>query len=381
MKVLYVSPSLLPSRAANSIHVISQSKGFIENGYEIELFCQRTIFNKLKFKRQVSLDFGSLTDDINFKSIFSPFSRLSNFLIAFYFLIIIFLKNEKYSLIISRNFYASLFITILNINHVYETHLVEKGIKSKLQKFIILSPKTKVVVISQKLQEILENKFKLKFKAKILHDAAFSESDQKSDYEKKRILSDYVPEDKIHKNFIAGYFGHLYEGRGIEIIIGLAECNPNMLFLVFGGTEDEIKKYRQRNKLNNLLFVGHVSHSKVKNIMQSLNCLLMPYQKSVKISGNVDTAEWMSPMKMFEYMSSGVPIISSDLPVLKEVLIDMNNCLMATPDHLSSWNKALNLLKTNSELSSKLSKKAKLDQENKFTWRKRANQIIELMNE
>ena len=37
MKVLYVSPSLLPSRAANSIHVISQSKGFIENGYEIDL--------------------------------------------------------------------------------------------------------------------------------------------------------------------------------------------------------------------------------------------------------------------------------------------------------------------------------------------------------
>ena len=60
-----------------------------------------------------------------------------------------------------------------------------------------------------------------------------------------------------------------------------------------------------------------------------------------------------------------------DLPVLREVLIDMNNCLMATPDQLSSWNRALNLLKTNSELSSKLSKKAKLDQENKFTWGKR----------
>ena len=59
----------------------------------------------------------------------------------------------------------------------------------------------------------------------------------------------------------------------------------------------------------------------------------------------------------------------------------MNNCLMATPDQLSSWNRALNLLKTNSELSSKLSKKAKLDQENKFTWGKRAKQIVELMNE
>ena len=97
MKVIYISPSLLPSRSANSIHVISQSKGFIENGYEIDLFCQRTIFNKLKFKRQISLDFDTLTDDINFKSIFSPFSRLSNFLIALYFLIFIFLKNEKYA--------------------------------------------------------------------------------------------------------------------------------------------------------------------------------------------------------------------------------------------------------------------------------------------
>ena len=150
---------------------------------------------------------------------------------------------------------------------------------------------------------------------------------------------------------------HLYEGRGIEIIIDWLNVIQIRYFLFLAALKDEIKKYRQRNKLNNLLFVGHVSHSKVKNIMQSLNCLLMPYQKSVKISGNVDTAEWMSPMKMFEYMSSGVPIISSDLPVLREVLIDMNNCLMATPDQLSSWNRALNLLKTNSELSSKLSKK------------------------
>ena len=47
----------------------------------------------------------------------------------------------------------------------------------------------------------------------------------------------------------------------------------------------------------------------------------MPYQRNVGIgTKNSDTSNWMSPMKMFEYMSTGVPIVSSDLPVLKKFL-------------------------------------------------------------
>ena len=52
--------------------------------------------------------------------------------------------------------------------------------------------------------------------------------------------------------------------------------------------------------------------------MLAVDILIMPYQKNVAIGAKGhDTARWMSPMKMFEYMASGNPIISSNLAALK----------------------------------------------------------------
>ena len=58
----------------------------------------------------------------------------------------------------------------------------------------------------------------------------------------------------------------------------------------------------------------------------------MPYQAKVSIGvKGHDTGRWMSPMKMFEYMAAGVPVISSDLAVLREILINEKNALLVSP--------------------------------------------------
>jgi glycosyltransferase involved in cell wall biosynthesis len=49
---------------------------------------------------------------------------------------------------------------------------------------------------------------------------------------------------------------------------------------------------------------------------------LLPNQSKVEGSGGGDIARWTSPLKMFEYMAAGRPIVASDLPVLREVLDD-----------------------------------------------------------
>ena len=41
----------------------------------------------------------------------------------------------------------------------------------------------------------------------------------------------------------------------------------------------------------------------------------MPYSKKVFGDGNQDLSMWMSPLKLFEYISANKPIISSDLKV------------------------------------------------------------------
>ena len=86
----------------------------------------------------------------------------------------------------------------------------------------------------------------------------------------------------------------------------------------------------------------------------------------------------MSPLKLFEYMSSGVPIISSDLPVLKEILEDRRNALLVPPKNLDSWDKSLKIIRGNRKLSSYISKNAFNEYMQYFNWKKRAENFIYL---
>ena len=111
--------------------------------------------------------------------------------------------------------------------------------------------------------------------------------------------------------------------------------------------------------------------------MKSVDVLLMPYQRSVSIGvANQDTAGWMSPMKMFEYMATGVPIISSDLPVLAEVLDHKKNALLVSPERIEDWIRALDRLMKDKEFASALGVRAHNDYKSHYTWTIRAKRIL-----
>ena len=113
--------------------------------------------------------------------------------------------------------------------------------------------------------------------------------------------------------------------------------------------------------------------------MTKMDVLVMPYQQMVSIGPvNSDTSKWMSPLKMFEYMASKVTIISSDLPVLREVLSDSVNCLMVKCDDVNAWCRALKSLQSDALLRKKLSDQAFADVINKYTWDMRASKISKL---
>ena len=51
-----------------------------------------------------------------------------------------------------------------------------------------------------------------------------------------------------------------------------------------------------------------------------MNILLMPYQKEIMSQIIMLIPLWMSPLKLFEYMASNKPIVSSNLYGIREVL-------------------------------------------------------------
>jgi len=80
-------------------------------------------------------------------------------------------------------------------------------------------------------------------------------------------------------------------------------------------------------------------------------------------------------MKLFQYMAHGKAIISSDLPVLREV-IDESLAHFATPDDPLAWAAEIEILRDES-LRAQLGEKAQSRQKKQFTWKQRARSLLE----
>jgi glycosyltransferase involved in cell wall biosynthesis len=132
---------------------------------------------------------------------------------------------------------------------------------------------------------------------------------------------------------IAMYVGHLYAWKGIDIVIGAAEklaSNQGVIFMIIGGTDADIQKYREiiaKKGLSNVLILGHKNHSEVPSYLSAADMLLLP-----NIPSSAESERYTSPIKMFEYMASGVPIIASDMSSMREVLNEGNATLIAPGD-------------------------------------------------
>jgi glycosyltransferase involved in cell wall biosynthesis len=80
-------------------------------------------------------------------------------------------------------------------------------------------------------------------------------------------------------------------------------------------------------------------------------------------------------MKLFEYLACQRPIVSSDLPVLQEVL-NAQNAILAPANDPAAWETAILSLRNDPELRLRLAGQARLDAQ-RFTWDTRASRILE----
>lgn len=378
MRVLYISPSSLPSRSANSIHVINMAKAFCELGYQATLVSRRTLKDKKELTPLIEQAYGHLPPSLKLVTFYSKTERFTSFIIA---ILAIAITRSHYDLIFSRNIYFAFFLYLFTRKKFFfETHNPEKGFKKYIQKTISSSDRVSIIVISKALEELLRNTGDIHTSSQVhvLHDAAPSGIEKIELREKNDVRKDILPQHSS-KTWL-GYFGHLYPGRGIEIIQALAERNSEIIFLVFGGNDNIIKELSNKFANTNIVIMGHVPHQKALIYMKAMDILLMPYQRNVFIDNQekMDTSQWMSPIKMFEYMASNAPIISSKLPVLEEVLKDEINSLLVTPDSVEEWDQALKSLLTNKNLAQAISAEAYSQYLSTYSWKARANLVLDI---
>src|SRR5690606_38607426 len=101
---------------------------------------------------------------------------------------------------------------------------------------------------------------------------------------------------------------------------------------------------------------------------------IMPYGQQVSGSSGGNIAPYLNPMKMFEYLACERPIVTSDLPILREILDD-TNAIILPGDDKAAWVQALRGLAADAGRRAALSVVARRTAE-QYTWQQRAQRLL-----
>ena len=371
MKILYISNSIIPSRTANSIHVMKMCQAFANNGHDVTLLAPD---NKKYYEKGVQdvFKFYGVKKNFAIKRLFFPQKQGPLFYTISIFFYLLF--NTKFNLVYGRFLHGCYVAALLMNEVVFEAHTLmyeekrfNRNIFSKLVKNKYFK---KLVVISQSLKNMYLVNGNIKSNTiKVCHDGA----DVAENFtDKANLLGN-------KKNLKVGYVGHLYKGKGLEVIDLIAEkVSEDVEFHIIGGTEEDIKVWKKKIKNKNVFFYGYVPHEKVGSYLNALDVCLLPNQKVVlthgaKIDSGINISGYTSPLKLFEYMSHKKAIISSNLKVLREVLNEKNSMLVEYND-INAWINSIEKLKDLTKREA-ISNQA-LSDFYSYTWKNRANDIF-----
>ena len=176
------------------------------------------------------------------------------------------------------------------------------------------------------------------------------------------------------------YTGSLHPGKGADLVLDVAALLPDVAFLVAGGPEAraaELRGAADTRGLTNVDVTGPVSPAEARRLQGVSDVLIAPFGRRVESDSGVDISRWTSPLKVFEYMASGRPMIVGDLPVLREVLRPDTDALVVPLDDADAFARAVRRLMADPELAARLARTAGERARASYTWSIRARRILD----
>jgi len=174
-------------------------------------------------------------------------------------------------------------------------------------------------------------------------------------------------------NKIVMYVGSLSELHGtphlMEAIKEVTIRRRDTTFIILGSgiLEKNVNKFISINKLTNVFYPGLISSKEIPFYLSIADVLVIPHSRCLQ-------TELDQPTKLFEYLSSGKPIVSFDLKAIAEVVGE--NAILVKPDSSKALAEGILTLLNNERLAKELGEKGK-EIVKKYSWEESARQQYE----
>ncbi|GLS24482.1 glycosyltransferase [Marinibactrum halimedae] len=180
-----------------------------------------------------------------------------------------------------------------------------------------------------------------------------------ADEEKIKIIrcgidpSKFISREKqpVNSTFLMGFLGRLVEKKGAAILLAackqLSDQGVDFRLEIVGGgpLQDELQAFVANNNLSDKVsFLGAMSHSEVSSWLNGLNSFVLPCVKDRR--GDMDGI----PVALMEAMLMGVPVISTDISGLPELVMDQQTGFVAKTESAASLAKTIERMMATDEI-------------------------------
>lgn len=371
MRLLYLVNARIPTEKAHGLQIAKTIEAMGKFGVEVKLMVPWRK-NHLKTKLEIFYNLKSKIDTVYIpdplrliqtisEPLYFPLQRLWFGVAAFFYALF------WQGIIYSRDITVSFFLSLFGKRVVYEDHQPKQRFRF-LYSFFLRTIPCKVIVAQNLAAQ---------YQAMRVSKSSYVLAPNGVDIEEfNRVAADRT---LWNQEFgIAGdrtvvlYIGHFYSWKGVYTLLDAAQYIQAAIVLL-GGTDKDyetLARHIKERNINNVYLHPFVPHREVIQYLKSADALILPNTAAEERSQRYTT-----PIKLFEYMASGVPIVASNILSFTPYLKDKKNAILFEPDNPNDLAKAVNQLAQNRGLGEELARAAR-ESINQYTWDSRVQTII-----
>tara|TARA_Y100000768_G_scaffold381565_1_gene360452 strand:- start:1337 stop:2482 length:1146 start_codon:yes stop_codon:yes gene_type:complete len=316
-KLKYITYQTFPSTKANSLQTV-ENLNYLGKYFDVELIYplresyssddDQVIKSHYNFYEDVNVVFSGTNHKL-------PFGKIK-ILEKYLFLISHYLwakkickeykSNDKY-FYFTRSDWVFYFMSKYGHNVIFECHqlsrlrkyLMKKSIKSKYAKIIFLN---KYLLEDSGLNINKKNK-----KLMVLHNGVDTKIFKKKTSTNKKTI------------IFSGGFSRFNQDRNFDFLINVFKSNElsEYKLKIIGGNDEEVQKLK--NKVKNFNIQNIEISNRISRINLAKNLKEFEFGLLLNSNKNMHSVKYTSPLKFFEFLSSGLKVLAVDFPAHREL--------------------------------------------------------------